>query len=65
MDTRGITQTGGPKPQINAISQFASGATSVAEDIFGIIDSTLTLFLALKTLLGTLARGISNTKDIT
>ena len=65
MDTRGITQTGGPEAAINAISQFASGATSVAEDIFGIIDSTLNSISGTKNITGTLARGISNTKDIT
>ena len=37
MDTAVLMQTGGPEAAINAISQFASGATSVAEDIFGII----------------------------
>ena len=38
---------------------------SVAEDIFGIIDSTLNSISGTKNITGVLARGISNTKDIT
>jgi phage-related protein len=49
---------------MQTMSDVASGATSVAEDIFGIVDSVLNSISGTKSITGTLVRGISNTKDI-
>lgn len=61
MGERGITEGVNP---IDAASSIASGATSIAKDIFGVINSSLDAIGGAKNIADTLVRGIENSEDI-
>ncbi|AHZ95387.1 tapemeasure protein [Mycobacterium phage Damien] len=61
MGDRGITEGVNP---IDAASSIAQGATSIAKDIFGVINSTLDAIGGAKAIADTLVRGVENTEDI-
>lgn len=61
MSQRGITEAGNP---IDTASQIAASATSIAKDVFGVLNSGINALGGAKALGDILVRGVSNSEDI-
>lgn len=61
MGSRGMTEGVNP---IDTAASIASGATSIAKDIFGVINSSLDAINGANNIANTLVRGIENSEDI-
>lgn len=61
MNARGVGVGASP---VDAISNIAGSATSVVQDIFGVVDSVLNVIDSTNKIGATLVRGVANTKDV-